>query len=257
VSGALQALIAIYTFTFLPKKQVDGGYFSYKPGNRQGTISYNFVKENFFFSSLLAFQWLYYNDYIYNRIRSVWPIEYVFVFLPYVIRRLFPTLFPKTSFRDSLANMENAKGEVQQGQRFYWWVTWVTKMFYIWAKHYLGFFLNYLRFVEGTSLPAWDIYSIFLILLTSAFATTIAIFLHTLRFKHYLDPRVSLATYVVAYLSTFVGYGMVFHVFFQHPTLFVVTLAGMLINVANNTVFDVYQIEVLSAAHYTYRMSVV
>lgn len=37
-------------------------------------------------------------------IKKYWPIEYMFVFLPYVIRTLFPTLFPRTSFRDSMKN---------------------------------------------------------------------------------------------------------------------------------------------------------
>jgi len=252
ISGAVQSVIAIYTFTFLPKKQVDQGYFS---GNKQGTMSYPFIKENFFFASILCFQFLYYNDRLYPTfVRYAWPLEYCFVFLPYVFRRQFPNVFPKTSFRDSIAGMETPTGEIAKGQRFYWWITWVTKIFYLWAKHYMGLFLNYLRFIKGTNIPAWDIYSIYLIELAGAFATTIAMFLHTLRFKHYLDPRVSLATYVVGYLSTFIGYGMVFHVFFQHPEMFLVTLAGVFINVASNPAFDVYQIALMCIAHYLYRM---
>jgi hypothetical protein len=32
LTGVLQAVNASLTFTFLPKHQVDGGYFSYRPG---------------------------------------------------------------------------------------------------------------------------------------------------------------------------------------------------------------------------------
>lgn len=166
--------------------------------------------------------------------KAAWPIEYLFVFLPYVIRTLFPNLFPRTSFRDS---MDNQSGE---GQSFYYYLTWFTKIFYLWAKHYLGFFLNYYRFLDLAS--GYDIQCMHLILLCSSFATTIAIFLHTLRFKGYIDPKVSLVAYVVSYMSTFIGYGLIIHVFPANPLLCVTVLVGLLINLYSFKLFDVYQI---------------
>jgi hypothetical protein len=109
----------------------------------------------------------------------------------------------------------------------------------MWAKHYLGFFLNYLRFFNLASKD--DIKQIHLILICSSFATTIAIFLHTLRFKGYLNPKVSLAAYVVSYMSTFIGYAMIFHVFFRYPSLSALVMVGLLVNLHHYRTFDVFQ----------------
>lgn len=57
----------------------------------------------------------------------------------------------------------------------------------MWAKHYIGFFLNYLRFLDLQTEN--DKYAVYLILLSACFATTFAMFLHTLRFKGYLHPK--------------------------------------------------------------------
>jgi len=51
--GVLQSIIAVRTFTFLPKRQSNPGYYE-----GVGTMSYPFIQENIFFSSLLAFQWV-------------------------------------------------------------------------------------------------------------------------------------------------------------------------------------------------------
>lgn len=237
LTGVIQAVNATLTFTFLPKKQVDGGYFSYKPGNTQGTLSYAFIKENIFFAALLCFQWWYYDDRLYPWIKKAWPLECLFVFIPYVIRSTYPDLFPRTRFRDS---MENQTGE---GQTFYYYLTWFTKGFYLWAKHYLGFFLNYYRYLNLAT--AYDQRCMHGILICSSFATTIAIFLHTLRFKGYIDPKVSLVAYVVSYMSTFVGYAMIFHVFGVSPLLSLMCLMGIFVNLYSYQAFDVFQVVVM------------
>jgi hypothetical protein len=74
-------------------------------------------------------------------IRDYVPIivETAFVFLPYFV---FRPLFPKTSFRDSLGKDRN---KTDKNRVFFVIVTWITKIFYVWAKHYIGFFLNYAR----------------------------------------------------------------------------------------------------------------
>jgi len=216
----------------------DPGYYSDK-----GIMSYTFVKENLFFTSLLCFQCLYYNDKVFPILRQLYPIECLFVFLPYVFR----FLTAKTRFRDSLDNYKNTKEENRQ---FYFYLTWLTKIFYIWAKHYIGFFLNYLRYLDKVN--AYDQKCVFGLLICACFATTIAMFLHTLRFKGYVNPRVSFGTYVISYLSTFIGYAMIFHVFFEHTTLFFITLVGLVLNLVHNRAFDVYQFGVLAAFHFGY-----
>lgn len=126
-------------FTFLPKKQNDPGYYGDK-----STLSYNFVLENIYFAGLLTFQWLYMHDVYRVYIRDYFPIvvETAFVFLPYF---LFRPLFPKTSFRDSLGKERN---KTEKNRVFFIIVTWITKIFYVWAKHYIGFFLNYARYIS-------------------------------------------------------------------------------------------------------------
>jgi len=90
LTGVLQSVIAIYTFTFLPKYQSDPGYYSDK-----STLSYAFIKENSFYAGILAFQWLYYNDNVFPYIRKFYIIEILFVFLPYLFRGT--SFFPRTS----------------------------------------------------------------------------------------------------------------------------------------------------------------
>jgi len=236
LTGVCQTTIAIFTFSFLPKNPIDPGYFGDK-----GTISHAFVKENLFFVLLLAFQWLYYNDKIFPFIKEYYVIEYLFVFLPYVFR----FLSSKTRMRDSLSNTKN---KTEKNRFFLFYLTWTTKIFYIWAKHYIGFFLNYLRFLDRAT--AYDQKAIFLLLIAASFATTISLFLHTLKFRGYISARTSLGTYVASYTLTFVGYGMVFYVFFQHSTLFFITLAGLIINLLDLNAFNAYQIAVMMAFHY-------
>jgi len=238
LTGVCQTLTAIYTFTFLPKNPQDPGYFGDK-----GTISYAFVKENLFFSLILAFQWLYYNDDLYPYFKKYYVVEYLFVFLPYVFR----FLSSKTRMRDSLNNLKN---KTEKNQFFLFYLTWTTKIFYVWAKHYIGFFLNYLRF-QGKA-TAYDQKAIYALLIAASFATTISLFLHTLKFRGYISARTSLGTYVASYMFTFIGYGMVFYVFFQHSTLFFITLAGLIINLLDVNAFNVYQIAVMAAFHYNY-----
>lgn len=132
-TGLFQSINAMYTFTFLPKKTkgfvfitIDPGYFSDKH-----TMNYPFLVENSFFAMLLLFQWLYYDDFFYGIIKNSFAIEIIFVFFPYVIRQIWP----RTRFRDSL---ESTKSKTKQNQLFYTVAIYITKAFYIWAKHYIG-----------------------------------------------------------------------------------------------------------------------
>ena len=94
-------------------------------------MNYPFIVENSFFAMLLMFQWLYYDDRFYAVFKATHILEIGFVFFPYVLR----TLWPKTSFRDSL---DSTKGKTEANQFFYTVAIYITKIFYIWAKHYIG-----------------------------------------------------------------------------------------------------------------------
>ncbi|CAF0797154.1 unnamed protein product [Didymodactylos carnosus] len=217
LTGLIQSITAIYTFTFLSKTKVDPGYYS-----DRGTLSYPFIVENSFFASLLLFQWLYYSNQFYNLISYTIIIENVIVFIPYIPRMLWP----KTHFRESLKNSE--KNKTKPNRKFYFVVTFITKIFYIWAKHYIGYFLNYVRFLDRATDK--QIYYIYLLLIFSAFATTIAVFLHTLKFKGYIGPRTSFIVYMISYLATFYSFIQIRHIFIINFDLTLYVLIGLLLN---------------------------
>merc|ERR1712178_220385 len=114
-----------------------------------GRLSWFFVLENIFFSMLLWFQNVYYHPFwplqpspsqhtIWSG--SFFVIEILFVFVPYFWR----PLFPKTALRDS--HKARAKNTDPMNIDFYSKNTYVIKAFYNFAKHFIGFFLNYVRF---------------------------------------------------------------------------------------------------------------
>jgi len=154
----------------------------------------------------LMWQWLYYDDKFAKLFAATVIPEVVFVFFPYILRMNWP----QTRFRDSL---ESTKAKTEKNRFFYHVAIQITKVFYIWAKHYigialsltsLGYFLNYARFLDRAT-PK-QIYHIYLMEISSAFATTIAVFLHTLKFRKMIGPRTSFFIYFAAYMSTFLSY---------------------------------------------------
>ena len=226
LTGVIQCVTAIRYFWFMPKQQKEAGYFT-----DQGALSYPFIQETLFFNLLLAFQWLYYNP----RLQAHMPAlaELAFVFLPYTWR----VLFPKTSFRDSL---EHTLAQNHTWTRWYYYYgTHLTKLFYIWAKHYIGFFLNYLAFTRQVDEHTRCV--VFGMLIASSCATTIAMFLHTLRYKGYLPGYATFGFYVVSYLATFYYYIQIFPLFGAFPALTLLTLGGLLLNLFSLPVWHLYQ----------------
>jgi hypothetical protein len=217
LTGLIQSITAIYTFTFLSRTKRDSGYSS-----DRGTLSYPFIIENSFFSSILLFQWLYYSNKFYPFFNSSILIDNLFVFLPYIARQLWP----KTSFRDSLYNSNKSKTD--KNKTFFFIVTYITKWFYVWAKHYIGFFLNYIRFFNRVNEE--NIYHIYLLILFGAFATTISVFLHTLKFKGYMGPRLSFMIYMCSYLATFYSFIQIRDVFILNIDLTIYVFIGLLLN---------------------------
>jgi len=228
LTGLIQSVTAIYTFTFLPKNAKDPGYYGDK-----GILSYSFIVENSFFELLLLFQWLYYNDFFFSILRMTILPEATIVFLPYIIR----VFWPQTRFRDSLGN---DKSKSDHYRSFYFIATWITKLFYIWAKHYIGFFLNYVRFLDRVDEKEKQ--AIYFVLIFGAFATTISLFLHTLRFKHYISPITSFLTYMSSYLGTFYGFYLVSNIFIKNIDLTLLVFLGMLINFGSRKVQYTYQV---------------
>ena len=227
--GVLQTIIAMRTFTFLPRNKDNSGkqgYFSDKH-----TMSYDFLCENIFFSGILLFQWIYYS----RDIKFHYIIENIMVFLPYVLLRPFT---PKTSFRSSISN-KNENSSVNS--KFMLYVTNITKIFYVFAKHNLGFYLNYLMFLGVVS--EIERYYVHLMLLFAAFATTIAMFLHTLKFKKYISARCSMTIYVASYLCTI--YSLVHILMLANINIEYIILGGVCINFLPSRYQTLYQLGVM------------
>jgi len=217
LTGVIQSVVAVNTFTFLPKKQSDPGYFSDKT-----VLSYAFIRENQFFALCLFFAWVYYSDRFFWLFKLTFVPEALMVFFPYALRQAFP----KTRMRDALAN--NEKKNSEYNRTFFHYGTYVTKTFYIWAKHYIQYFLNYIVFLERADETTR--YHLYLLLIFSCFATTISLFLHTLKFKGYISPRTSFSAYVISYLCTFYSFYQISGVFFANFDVFIICAIGVALN---------------------------
>lgn len=199
-------------------------------------LSYRFILENSFFSMLLAFQYFYMTNGFYEFIQWAWPIEIIFVFLPYYFRPLWPT----TRLRTALANNKNKSAK---NRAFMIASTYIVKVFYSFAKHYIGFFLNYIRYL-GRVTPE-DQHVIYGILITSSYMTTIAIFIHTLKFKGWIGPKTAAITYESAYLVTAYLYLKFLPTIGANLDLALVCFIGLVLNFGPKSIWHGYQALVL------------
>lgn len=214
MTGFIQAIIASLTFTSLPRRQTQG-YFS-----DRGVISYEFVLENVYFSGLLFFQALYFT--FRPLPRALLPLEIVLVFFPYHVIR---PLFPKTSFRRSYGN---EREQTEKNTAFLSLLARITKTFYVIAKHFNGYFINYLIFL-GLLSGAQDRLMYFLFLL-GGWGTTIAMFLQTLKIRKYITPQTALLAYMAVFPFACVCYAMLVGVTFHHAWITAMVLVGVAAN---------------------------
>lgn len=231
LNGCIQAITAIFTFTFLAKKQVNPGFFG-----DQGTMTYAFVKENLFYQLMTLLGFMYFNDNIYNFLRSNTfgqIVELIFVFLPYIVIRPF---FPKTHFRDAIKQDK----KTEENKVFYFYGLWAIRIFYVLAKHFMGHYLNYIRFFD--KINADDRKIIIFMLLANAGTVSIAVFLSTLRLKGMLSPRVSYCIYVTLAYLPFLGFLGLTHLFFDNMSLTIFTLIGCVLNFLPKIIWSSYQI---------------
>ena len=216
ITGFLQAIIACRTFTFLPttKGEVQG-YFSDKR-----TMSYDFILENVYFSGLIVFQSLYFH---YPGLFRVFPIvEIVLVFLPYYAIRPF---FPKTSLRKSMGRSY----EISDKNRFFISANiYFVKVFYVQAKHISGYYLNYLIYTN--SFPTSYNGNMRLLLLLAGWGTTIAVFLHTLKFKKYISPKLAMVLYTGCFPLFYVVYVSLYKQILTQPIIALICALGILVN---------------------------
>ena len=212
LTGIIQSVIACRTFTFLPSE--DGkmqGYYNQK----LKAMSYDFILENVYFAGLLLFQSLYFSFPMMRSHMIFLPVEVVFVFFPYHTVRNF---FPKSSFRKSIKETTSIYPRV-------------VKSFYVVAKHFSGYFVNYLLFLGifgNEPILHWALVRKLLIL--GGWGTTIAMFLQTLKFKKYISVTAAILLYTGSFPFFFLGYAALVIVAFEHIWLAVLTTVGLVMN---------------------------
>lgn len=211
LTGLIQSIIACRTFTFLPKaNDKEQGYYT-----DTKVMSYDFILENIYFAGLLLFQSCYLcfaREITTNPVFL--PLEIVGVFFPYYTLRGF---FPKSSFRHT----------TKTGNKY----AMVVKVFYCIAKHFSGYYVNYLCFLGHfgeTPIMTWSL--IRKLFLLGGWGTTIAMFLQTLKFRKYISPRAAQILYAGSFPLFYSCYAALFYIAVEHAWLTMLTLIGLAVN---------------------------
>ncbi|CAB9504094.1 expressed unknown protein [Seminavis robusta] len=224
INGVVQAYSAYFSFKVLPKG-VDAGYYSDK-----GVLSRDFIHENAFFQMMCLFGSVYYDSGRRELLRSTLPgkfVEILFIFFPYAIVRPF---FPVTSFNKAATRQKNTRSSGLE--RFYEIGTTMIKIFYLWAKYFLGFHINFMVFL-GIVKPQNQMFVHGLYLLNLG-TVSLGVFLHTLRFKKILPAWFTFSVYLCQIYATFTALPYAIDVFGTHPKLCLVSLAGFLLNMTRS-----------------------
>jgi len=223
LNGLVQVHSAYFSFKVLPESK-DAGYISDK-----AVLSRTFIHENSYFQLLCAFGSFYYIPSAVASLQSTLLgkcVEHLFLFYPYVFIRPW---FPITSFKD--AGTGN-KGRSLKNQRFYEMSTTAIKIFYLWSKYFLAFYINFLCFLNLTSEE--DMKFIRGLFLLNVGTVSLGIFLHTLRFRKVLPPQVTMSVYLVQIYLTFSAIPFLKHLFLGHKALVGLCLGGMICNMTRN-----------------------
>ncbi|GAX14788.1 hypothetical protein FisN_25Lh018 [Fistulifera solaris] len=223
INGLVQGISAFVSFKVLPELE-DAGYISDK-----AVLSRNFVHENIFFTLMVYFGSIYYQPSYRAQLQSTTlgrVLEALFVFWPYVLIRIW---FPITRFRNA-GTTHN--GRTKLNQTFYEISTVLIKIFFLWAKYFLGFYINFLVYLDLLSPQQWQfVHGLYLL---NAGTVSLAVFLHTMRFKKVLPPKVTMSIYLLQIYLTFVAIPMAYPIFVEHLPLCGLTLAGLLCNMTRS-----------------------
>lgn len=223
LNGIVQGYSAYFSFRVLPEIK-DAGYYSDK-----GVMSRNFLHENIFYQSMCLFGSVYYDSGLRQALHSNLPgrlTELVFLFFPYVVLRPF---FPTTRFRDGGTQNKSRSGALA---KFYEIGTTMIKIFYLWAKYFLGFHINFMTYL-GLIKPE-NLVFVHGLYLLNAGTCSIGVFLHTLRFKKILPAWFTFSFYLCQIYATFTALPYAFDTFVGHPKLCLVSLVGLLCNMTRN-----------------------
>jgi len=189
--GIIQGFSAYFSFKVLPELN-DPGYYS-----DRAVLSRSFVHENIFFTLMAVFGSIYYNSDCREVLRANTGgriIEAIYIFWPYILVR---TWFPLTRFSNS---GQTYKGRTINNKRFYETATLMVKFFFLWAKYFLGYYVNFMIYLDLVKEEHWKV--IHGMLLLNAGTVSLSVFLHTLRFKRVLPAKFTMTVYLAQiYLS--------------------------------------------------------
>jgi len=224
LNGIVQGYSAYFSFKVLPELK-DAGYYSDK-----GVLSRNFLHENIFYQSMCLFGSVYYDSGLRQTLQSTLPgriTEMVFLFFPYAVIRPF---FPITRFRDGgKQSKSRTEGALE---KFYSVGTTMIKIFYLWAKYFLGFHINFMTYL-GLIKPE-NLVFVHGLYLLNAGTVSLGVYLHTLRFKKILPAWFTFSFYLCQIYATFSALPYAFDTFMGHPKLCLVSLSGLLCNMTRN-----------------------
>lgn len=223
LNGIIQGTSAYFSFKVLPDL-IDAGYYSDK-----AVLSRNFVHENLFFSLMSVWGSIYYN----TPVRSIMQthlggklVEGIYLFFPYILVR---TWFPVTRFSNTGTTY---KGRSESNKRFYEIGTFTVKIFFLWAKYFCGFFINWLVYLDLVTTEQWKfLHGLFLLNLGTV---SLAVFLHTLRFKKVLPAKFTFSLYLVQIYLTFTAIPLAYDMFASHPNLCALCASGILCNMTRS-----------------------
>ena len=114
------------------------------------------------------------------------------IFMPIMVFFVFylRDFWPSSRISASLKNSKNKS----DGNRLTLLIsTYAIKVFYLFAKHFIGTFPLYLIFLNRLSKD--DQQLMYGVQVLSAYASTISIFIHTLKFKRYIGPITAMIAY--------------------------------------------------------------
>jgi len=239
-SGCLQAIVASGTFTFLPRKKA-AGYIDF---GDHGSLSFNYILGNTCCAALLAFQQIYYDDrFSKPSFRRTPLLGLLFALLPYM-----PFIRPRWPVSSIGGSQNDEKGARKpQDNGLYRTSTLATKGFYIFAKHYIGSSLNYMRYLDWIGPREQRV--MHGLLFGGGWGTTHAMFIHTLRFKGNISGRTAALAYQASIPWMIGCFGHLLSMMLEHLDGFATASVGLLLNnsfVTTNRrpVWHVYQLSV-------------
>jgi hypothetical protein len=219
----LQGSSAYFSFKVLPELN-DPGYYSDK-----AVLSRTFVQENIFFTVMAVFGSIYYNETARTILRTSMGgriVEAIYVFWPFVLIRPW---YPITRFSHA---GQTYNGRSEKNQYFYEVATMMVKFFYLWAKYFLGFFINFMVYLNLVKEENWSLINGMLLL--NAGTVSLSIFLHTLRFKKVLPAKLTMSIYLGQIYLTFTAVPTILRMFQDHPKLCALCFAGLVGNATRN-----------------------